>query len=74
VGIEDVRLALRAQPVDAALLNQLIRQYFLLENRSARLYSIRPKQALFCLNQRSRTTFAAETPGSRLRPGVASTH
>jgi len=39
-----VRLALRAQPVDATPSNQLFRQYFPLQNRSVRLYSIRTIQ------------------------------
>ena len=37
-------LTLPAQPVDATPSNELIRQYFPLENRSVRLYSIRPSQ------------------------------
>src|SRR6266853_3524474 len=39
---QDMRLTMPVQPVDATPSNQLIRQYFLLENRSARLCSIRP--------------------------------
>src|SRR5713226_8763926 len=39
-----VRLALRAQPVDVTPSNQLFRQYFPLQNRSVRLYSIRTIQ------------------------------
>jgi hypothetical protein len=35
---------LPVQRVDATPFNQLIRQYFPLENRSVRLYSIRPSQ------------------------------
>src|SRR3989442_13356516 len=46
--------------------NQLIRQYFPLENRSVRLYSIRPSQGSVPSNQRSRTTLAVETPARRL--------
>jgi hypothetical protein len=38
------RLPVPAQPVDATPSSQLIRQYFPLENRSVRLYSIRPGQ------------------------------
>src|SRR5713226_6072706 len=40
----DVRLLVPAQPVDATPSNQLIRQYFPLENQSIRLYSIRTRQ------------------------------
>src|ERR1700692_1750292 len=38
------RLVVPAQWFDATPSNQLIRQYFRLENRSVRLYSIRPRQ------------------------------
>jgi hypothetical protein len=38
------RLTLPAQWVDATPSNQLIRQYFRLENRSVRLYPIRTRQ------------------------------
>jgi hypothetical protein len=38
------RLVVRAQPVDATPSNQLIRQYFPIENRSVRLYSISTRE------------------------------
>jgi hypothetical protein len=38
------RLVVPAQPVDATPSKQQIRQYFSLENRPIRLYSIRPSQ------------------------------
>src|SRR5260370_28282041 len=53
-----LRYALRAQPVDATPSKLLIRQCFRLENRTVRLYSIRPRQRGFPLTQRSRTTFS----------------
>src|SRR6266850_8109987 len=70
-----VRFSVPAQPVDATPSNQLIRQYFPLENRSVRLYSIRPSQGGVSFESTLANDFwAVEAPLSGLRASVASTH
>jgi hypothetical protein len=69
-----VRLRLPAQPVDATPSDQLIRQYFPEKTDLSGCAQSDLDRVVFRLNQRSRTTLAVETPASRLRVSVASTH
>jgi hypothetical protein len=58
-----VRLCVPAQEVDATPSNLLIRQYFRLENRSVRVYSIKTlARMVFRLNQGSQTIFGLLRP------------
>jgi len=53
------RLVVPAQPVDATPSNQLMRQYFSLENRSVRLHSITPSQDGLTLESAFATTLSS---------------